>query len=156
MKGKNKNIVLETHQLSIGYREKNTVHEIQSDIKMTVHKGEMIAVLGKNGIGKSTLLRTLTKVQPSLQGETLIDQKNLEDHTLQELSKKVSLVLTERLPDSQLTVFELVALGRQPYTNWIGKLSEEDLEHIQWSLEQTETKDLANKHFYELKENSLK
>jgi iron complex transport system ATP-binding protein len=64
-------------------------------------------------------------------------------------------VLTERLPESQLTVYELVALGRQPYTNWIGRLGEKDVEKINWALEQTETLPLANRHFNELSDGQL-
>ncbi len=155
MSKSNSNIVLETQNLTIGYRDKNKVHEIQSNIDLKISKGKFVAVLGRNGIGKSTLLRTLTKVQSSLEGEVFIDNKVLNDFGISELSKKISLVLTERLPESQLTVFELVALGRQPYTNWIGKLSEKDIEHIEWSLEQTETLEFANKHFYELSDGQL-
>ena len=67
----------------------------------------------------------------------------------------MSLVLTERLPESQLTVYELVALGRQPYTNWIGRLEKKDIEIINLALEETETMSLANKHFYELSDGQL-
>ena len=65
------------------------------------------------------------------------------------------MVLTERLPESQLTVFELVALGRQPYTNWIDKLSETDLEKTNWAIEETEIQHLKNKRFYELSDGQL-
>ena len=90
-------------------------------------KENLLRLLGKNGIGKSTLLRTISKVQKPLSGSIEINQKNIDNYTHQELATSLSLVLTERLPESQLTVFELVALGRQPYTNWIDKLSEEDI-----------------------------
>ena len=65
------------------------------------------------------------------------------------------MVLTERLPESQLTVFELVALGRQPYTNWIDKISETDLEKIDWAITQTEIAHLKDKFFYELSDGQL-
>lgn len=155
MSKENNNIILETKNLSIGYRDKKKDHVVQSEVNLKINRGELIAVLGRNGIGKSTLLRTLTKVQSSLEGEVLIDNKELRNSDLPELSKKLSVVLTERLPDSQLTVFELVALGRQPYTNWIGKLSEEDIDQVNWSLEQTETSEFAEKHFYELSDGQL-
>nr|BFF41517.1 hypothetical protein BACY1_33220 [Tenacibaculum mesophilum] len=91
-------------------------------------------MLGKNGIGKSTLLRTISKVQKPLNGIIKINQKELSTYTSQELSTTLSLVLTERLPLSQLTVFELVALGRQPYTNWIDKLTQEHLKKFSGQL----------------------
>lgn len=155
MKKEKNNIILETRNLSIGYRDKKKNHVVQSEIKLKINRGELVAVLGKNGIGKSTLLRTLTKVQSPLEGQVLIDGKELKISNLSELSKKLSVVLTERLPDSQLTVFELVALGRQPYTNWIGKLTQEDIDQVNWSLEQTETSEFASKHFYELSDGQL-
>jgi len=150
-----KKFILETQNLSIGYRDKKDVYEIQKEINLQIPKGALVAVLGRNGIGKSTLLRTLTKVQNPLQGIVLIDQKEIQEYPFKELSKKISVVLTERLPESQLTVFELVALGRQPYTNWVGKLSEDDLEKVYWSLDQTETREFADKHFYELSDGQL-
>lgn len=122
---------------------------------MSIEKGKLVTVLGKNGIGKSTLLRTVSKVQQPLDGAVFINQKNLEQQTNAELSTVLSLVLTERLPESQLTVFKLVALGRQPYTNWIDKLSETDLEKINWAINQTEIEHLKDKFFYELSDGQL-
>lgn len=111
--------------------------------------------MGKNGIGKSTLLRTIAKVQKPLEGAVFINQKNIEKIDNLLLSKNLSLVLTERLPESQLTVFELVALGRQPYTNWIDKISDTDLEKIDWAITQTEIAHLKDKFFYELSDGQL-
>lgn len=112
-------------------------------------------MLGKNGIGKSTLLRTLSKVQQPISGDVFINQKNIEKFTSKELASSLSLVLTERLPQSQLTVFELVALGRQPYTNWIDTLSEEDFKKINWAIQLTEIEHLKNRRFYELSDGQL-
>ncbi len=128
---------------------------IASDINFSIEKGKFIALLGKNGIGKSTLLRTLSKVQKPISGSIEINQKKLYNYTNQELSTALSLVLTERLPLSQLTVFELIALGRQPYTNWIDKLSVNDLKKITWAIEQTEIHHLKDKRFYELSDGQL-
>lgn len=114
-----------------------------------------MALLGKNGIGKSTLLRTLSKVQPPLGGSIYINQKELSTYSNLQLSTTLSLVLTERLPLSQLTVFELVSLGRQPYTNWIDKLTPEHLKKILWAIEQTEISHLKEKRFYELSDGQL-
>lgn len=150
-----KPFILESQNLSIGYVNKKKPIEIQKDINLQIQKGEFVAVLGRNGIGKSTLLRTITKVQEPLGGAVFINQKSLELFSAVELSNKVSVVLTERLPESQLTVFELVALGRQPYTNWMGKLSENDHQKVLNALEQTETLEFAQQHFYELSDGQL-
>ena len=154
MKFVSENIVLKTENLSIGYQSKKTQNIVASKIDIAIEKGKL-AVLGKNGIGKSTLLRTIAKVQEPLNGEIFINQKNIEKFTNKELSTVLSLVLTERLPESQMTVFELVALGRQPYTNWIDSLSKTDLEKINWAIEQTEISHLRDKFFYELSDGQL-
>lgn len=155
MSNQKEHIILETNQLSIGYKNKKAVHTIQSDVNLQFNKGELATILGKNGIGKSTLLRTITKVQDALSGTVSINQKDINNYNSLELSKQISVVLTEYLPESQLTVFELVALGRQPYTNWVGKLQQVDIDKIAWALEQTNTHDLSNKHFYELSDGQL-
>ncbi|WP_047789611.1 ABC transporter ATP-binding protein [Tenacibaculum mesophilum] len=155
MKQQQKHIVLQTENLSIGYKSKKQETVIASAIDLAIEKGKFVALLGKNGIGKSTLLRTISKVQKPLNGTVKINQKELSTYTSQELSTTLSLVLTERLPLSQLTVFELVALGRQPYTNWIDKLTQEHLKKILWAIEQTEISHLKDKRFYELSDGQL-
>lgn len=147
--------ILKVKNLAVGYATKKSTHTVQKDINLTFEKGQLVAVLGKNGIGKSTFLRTITRVQKPLKGAVELDVKDLVDYTVKDLAKKISLVLTESLPESQLTVFELVALGRQPYTNWIGNLRQEDIDKILWALEQTDAKELAEKHFYELSDGQL-
>jgi len=146
---------IETKNLHVGYQQKNSVNLIQQNISIQLAKGEFIGILGKNGIGKSTLLRTLTGVQDAISGDVIINGKNIKSYNYRELSTIISLVLTEQLPDSQLTVFDLVALGRQPYTNWVGKLEKKDLKKIRWALEQTETTALAHRYFYELSDGQL-
>ena len=154
MKLTNKHII-KTSSLSIGYSSKKEVKTIASNLNIELNSGNLVCLLGKNGIGKSTLLRTLTKVQPSLKGEIYINSNKLETLNHSEFAKTVSLVLTERLPDSSLTVFELVALGRQPYTNWIGYLTSEDMQIIASAFEKTNTKHLMNAKCYELSDGQL-
>jgi len=154
MKQKIENII-NTFNLSIGYASKKHTNTVASNLNINLKSGNLVCLLGKNGIGKSTLLRTLTKVQPSLDGEILINNSKLEILTNADLAKTLSLVLTERLPDSSLTVFELVALGRQPFTNWIGYLTTEDLQIIQSAFDQTNTQYLMDKKCYELSDGQL-
>ena len=150
-----KNNILVTENLTIGYHQKKHGKIVLSNINLSIEKGKLISVLGKNGIGKSTLLRTLSKVQTPLAGTIYFEGKALEKYSEHELSKKLSLVLTERLPESQLTVFELIALGRQPYTNWIDTLSETDLEIIHTAMHQTEITHLKARRFYELSDGQM-
>ena len=149
------NSILKTENLTIGYPQKKQDHIIFSNINLSIEKGKLISVLGKNGIGKSTLLRTLCKVQKPIAGTIYFEGKELNTYSENDLSKKLSLVLTERLPESQLTVFELIALGRQPYTNWIDTLSKTDLEKIETAIKQTEIGHLKNQRFYELSDGQL-
>ncbi len=147
--------IIKTVNLSIGYASKKKVNTIAANLNIELGKGELVCLLGKNGIGKSTLLRTLTKVQPALSGEIFINNNNLKTLNSIDLAKSLSLVLTEHLPESNLSVYELVALGRQPYTNWVGNLSETDLKFIDNALEQTNTKHLTNSKYYELSDGQL-
>jgi len=155
MEASKQHIVLKTENLSIGYQQKKQTKVITENINISIEKGSFVALLGKNGIGKSTLLRTLSKVQKPLKGSVFILQKKLSKYTNEELATKLGLVLTERLPISQLTVFELVALGRQPYTNWIDALSEKDIEKTNNALSLTEVKHLKNNRFHELSDGQL-
>jgi iron complex transport system ATP-binding protein len=149
------NIVLQTRNLSIGYSSKKSEKRLLESINLDIQKGEFIALLGKNGAGKSTLLRTLSKVQNKLAGDILINQKKLDEYSQHELAKVMSVVLTERLPESQLTVFEIVALGRQPYTNWLDKLSKDDIKKVLHALELTNVAHLKDRPFYKLSDGQL-
>ncbi len=147
--------ILKTTSLKIGYISKKKQISIASNINIEINQPKLICLVGKNGIGKSTLLRTLSKVQPKLDGEINIRNKNLDVCTSNELSKVMSLVLTEKLPDSNLTVFELIALGRQPYTNWVGSLTQTDIDKVKESMQLTNIEALANKKYYELSDGQL-
>jgi len=136
-------------------KQKKAKKIIASDVNLAIEKGKFIALLGKNGIGKSTLLRTVSKVQNQLAGDVFLNDKNLNEFSNKELATNLSLVLTERLPESQLTVFELIALGRQPYTNWIDTLSEIDIEKINVAIQLTEVEHLKDHRFYELSDGQL-
>lgn len=151
----NKHSVLKTVDLSIGYTSKKENSIVGSNINIELFKGELVGLIGANGIGKSTLLRTLTKVQHKLGGNISISNKALENYSNIELAKVLSLVLTEPLSSKNLTVFELVALGRQPYTNWIGNFSKEDTIIINKALAQINIESLKNKKCFELSDGQL-
>jgi iron complex transport system ATP-binding protein len=150
-----KNNILTTSQLSIGYATKKDVNTIASEINLSLEKGKLIALIGANGIGKSTLLRTLTGIQNPISGEVFLNGKNISEFDSLSLAQNLSIVLTEKLPPSNLTVFEIIALGRQPYTNWIGTLTNFDLEKINEAMELTQITSLADKKHYEISDGQL-
>lgn len=147
--------ILKTHHLSIGYTSKKSETVVASDINLELHKGEFIGLVGANGIGKSTLLRTLTKVQNPLKGDIYIQEKNIKNLSDLDLAKSLSLVLTEPIASKNMSVFELVALGRQPYTNWVGNLTDMDVTIIENAINQTNITSLKNKKCYELSDGQL-
>jgi iron complex transport system ATP-binding protein len=123
------NVSISTNKLTIGYadsqRSRAARNIVQRDLTFSLNAGEMVCMLGPNGCGKSTLLSTLAGLQPAISGEyTHKDAKN------------IALVLTERLSMDNTTVHDVVALGRYPYTSFLGGLSSEDETIIAQSLEQ--------------------
>jgi len=155
MKPDNQNIILKTDQLSIGYLSKKKQNIIASNINISLKKGQLVGLIGVNGIGKSTLIRTLTNVQKPLKGGIFINTKNMHQYDGLELAKVLSLVLTENVSSKNLSVFELVALGRQPYTNWVGSLSEHDIDKVNQALEYTNISNLKDSNCFELSDGQL-
>ncbi|WP_282055182.1 ABC transporter ATP-binding protein [Maribacter luteus] len=146
---------LKVNDLSIGYRNKNEMTVIAKELDFQLEQGELAAIVGVNGIGKSTLLRTLGNVQSKLSGSIQLDGKDLKKHSPIELASTISVVLTEPLASKNLTVLELIALGRQPYTNWIGRLSETDKTKIKEAISMIGLENLKNKKCYELSDGQL-
>lgn len=138
-------------KLHIGYGKKQIANAINFDL----NAGELCAIVGINGIGKSTLLRTLANLQPKLDGEITLQTSELSKLSVLEQSKLVSIVLTETIASKNLTVSELVALGRQPYTNWLGTLNQNDTALIESSINLFELNDLKNRKCYELSDGQL-
>lgn len=147
--------ILITSNLSIGYKSKNHPITLAENLNLELVSAKLIALVGANGIGKSTLLRTLTGIQKQLSGSVLLNGKDIFSYEPLALAQNLSLVLTEKLPPSNLTVFELIALGRQPYTNWLGKLSPEDVEKINKAVTLTQITHLIDKKHFEISDGQL-
>jgi iron complex transport system ATP-binding protein len=147
--------ILSTSNLSIGYQSKKEKNIIAENLNLTFEEGKLISLVGGNGIGKSTLLRTITGIQKPLAGTVTLKEKEIHLYDSLSLAQNLSLVLTEKLPPSNLTVFELIALGRQPYTNWLGKLSAEDLEKINQAIALTHVEHLIDKRHHEISDGQL-
>lgn len=149
-----KNILITSH-LNIGYKSKKGVTTIAENLNLNLETGKLITLIGANGIGKSTLLRTLTGIQKPLSGNVYLNERNISDYQPLELAQNLSLVLTEKLPQSNLSVFELVALGRQPYTNWVDKLSGEDVLKVHEAMSLTQIEHLASKKHFQISDGQL-
>ena len=119
-------MTLELCDLYIGYAEDAGRHIVAEALSASLPKGTLACLVGANGVGKSTLMRTLSGFQPALRGEVRIDGRAIEEYTPRELSERVGVVLTERESAPDLTVEEVVAIGRMPYTNFWGSLSKAD------------------------------
>jgi iron complex transport system ATP-binding protein len=146
---------LQTKSLSIGYSHKKGNHIVAKNLNFSLNKSELIGLVGSNGIGKSTLLRTLCKVQNPLAGDIFVNNQNLNDYSFETLAETLSVVLTETPASKNMTVAELVALGRQPYTNWLGTITENDKTHIISALEATEMLTFKDRKCYELSDGQL-
>ena len=150
----NRNI-LSASNLSIGYLTKKERIVVASNLNLNLKAGKLVSLVGANGIGKSTLLRTLCGIQKPISGTVSLNEKDIQSFEPLALAQNLSLVLTEKLPTSNLTVFELIALGRQPYTNWLGKLSDEDLEKVNQAMKLTQIEALKDKKHFEISDGQL-
>jgi iron complex transport system ATP-binding protein len=130
--------ILSVESLAIGYKEKHKVHSIAKAINFEIQSGELVAIIGTNGSGKSTLLKTLSGQLELLSGSISINQTPLSQIDQKQLGTFLSLVLTNESVSKQLTVLELVALGRHPYTNWLGHLSLNDYNIVEKALGQVD------------------
>lgn len=126
---------IEIRNLSIGYLGKKNVKTVASGLCGSICSGELTCLLGVNGIGKSTLLRTLSAFQPKLDGEIFILDKEISSYKDSDLSKLISVVLTDKPDIRNMTVEEIVGLGRSPYTGFWGRLSDDDERIVEESLE---------------------
>jgi iron complex transport system ATP-binding protein len=113
-------------KLAIGYQGRHSVKTVAEGITDCIHSGELTCLLGENGAGKSTLLRTLSGFLPPVSGEITILGKPLRSYRERELATVIGVVLTERTNLQNMTVEELVGMGRSPYTGFWGRLSDKD------------------------------
>lgn len=137
-------------KLSIGYPSKGDVKVVASDICAGINSGELTCLLGANGVGKSTLLRTLSAFQPKLSGEIRIQGKEIGSYTDKQLSKVISVVLTEKCDIRNMTSVELIGLGRSPYTGFWGTLSKEDKEVVDHAINLVGISHLAHRMVHTL------
>jgi len=137
---------LETRNLSVGYRRRT----ILGNLNLTATEGELVALIGRNGLGKSTLLRTIARLQPVISGDVLVSDKPLQQYSRNELAGLLSIVSTEPVGVSHLTVRQLVSFGRFPHTNWIGKMTGKDALLVEEAMQSVGIDSLGNKNLHEI------
>ncbi|EGT4231628.1 TPA: ABC transporter ATP-binding protein [Clostridioides difficile] len=138
--------MLKTNNLSVGYNNKVVI----SNINVEVKNGEILCLLGSNGTGKTTLLRSLSKLISPIKGEIYLNGVNINCISRKALSKKMALVLTNRLLGDLMTVQDIVNIGRYPYTGFFGSLSKKDLIMVDEALESVDALHLKKRYFDEL------
>lgn len=124
------NAIVQLDNLSIGYHNKI----VAENINATLYASELVCLLGPNGVGKSTLIRTINGMQPTLDGRILLSRNDIHSLSPAKRARLLSVVLTDRVDAGMLTVYDLVGLGRYPYTGWRGQLNTHDREIVEWAI----------------------
>ena len=122
--------MIKLHDFSIGYGERTLLCEVET----TIEKGRLPALIGRNGTGKSTLLRAIAGLNRRYTGRILLAGHHAADMRAAEMARTLAFVTTERTRIANLKCKDVVAIGRAPYTNWIGKMQEVDKEIVMRSL----------------------
>lgn len=143
--------LLQTESLSIGYSTEPLLHQLD----LTLHAGEMVCFMGRNGIGKSTLIRTLAGLQQPIHGRVIFPLPAEASAEEGEASSKVAVVLTEKISAVSMTVRELVTYGRYPYLNWTIRLSPTDSAIVNDAIDRVGIRGIAHKKLYQLSDGQL-
>ena len=135
--------LLSTKDLAVGYNRKILIN----GINISLEKGKILTLIGPNGAGKSTVLKTITRQLQSVSGNIFIGSQPINNISGKDFARQTAVVLTERIHPELMTCAELVAMGRYPYTNLFGSLTEHDKSVVTASLERVHALDLAEKDF---------
>jgi len=142
---------LRTQNLTIGYASaRKTPHVVASGLDLELRAGELVCLLGPNGTGKSTLMRTISGMQPPLSGSVSLSDVNLDALTPSERARRLGIVLTERIDVGYLSGYALVSLGRFPYTDWSGRMSKHDHDAVGQAIRSVGAEELAERPVSEL------
>ena len=140
---------IETTGLSVGYKD----NPLLLDLNLKLNAGELVCFMGQNGVGKSTLIRTLAGLQPSLSGQIIYDASKPPNP--RDLPRHLAVVLTDRITAGNMTVGDVVSFGRYPYLNWTAELSPGDEEIINEVLGKIRIGHLKNKNLHELSDGQV-
>lgn len=143
---------LSIQQLSIGYKKGPNIQTIQKNINLEASQGAFIALIGPNGCGKSTLIRTISGLQKPLSGKVEITscEKSIHDMDPKIRAKHISLVLTDSIQLEYATVVQIVSMGRHPYTSYAGKLSHKDKTEVEKAIAAVQLQAFQKRLFSEM------
>jgi iron complex transport system ATP-binding protein len=141
---------LRARDLAVGYQSRGERRAVLERVNVNVGAGELVCLIGPNGIGKSTLIRTLAKLQPLLWGSIAIAGADLTSLRTGDVARRVGVVLTERVALGGLTVRQVVELGRYPHTGWLGVLTGADHDVVSWAIDAVGARHLTTRDFHQL------
>ena len=136
-------IYFRTKDLSVGYNGRVLIH----DINVEIEKGKILTLIGPNGSGKSTILKSITRHLSQICGQVYIGSQEIHAWSARELARQVAVVLTDRIHPELMTCEEVVAMGRYPYTNAMGRLTPRDREIVADAMARVHALDLAERDF---------
>lgn len=139
------NSILNIENLTIGYS-----NSLIDNITCDVDAGDFIVLFGANGAGKSTLFKTILQQLPKIEGKLHLNQVDISNYSNQAISKKIAVVNTNKHFDLNLSVYDILALGRIPYLNIFGKLSKTDKNIIEQYVKELDIQDIIHSNFYQL------
>lgn len=145
-----KHIALSGKELALGYFHQKAKKEILSNLDFTLFSGELTCLLGPNGVGKSTLIKAILGQIHPWKGSIQLDQRSITEYSVEELAKRIAVVLTDPVFPGNMTVGQLVALGRTPHTGWSGKLNPADRDVVEKALSDTKITYLRDERLSEI------
>lgn len=143
-------IALEGKGLSLGYIHQKARKEVLNGLDFQLFNGELTCLLGPNGVGKSTLIKAILGQIKPWKGEILLENQPIQNFGTEELAKRISVVLTDPVFPGNMTVGQLVALGRTPHTGWSGKLNDRNREIVEQALSDTKINYLREERLSEI------
>lgn len=143
--------LFQAKNITIGYKDDPLFNNLNFELKT----GVLTSLLGSNGIGKSTLLKTISRLIPLKKGEIFLDGKSIFNLSNAQFSQQISMVLTDKEINKNLNVYELVKLGRQPYTNWLDTLTQQDEFVIEQAMVDCGVYDLKDRKIIQLSDGQL-
>ncbi len=121
---------------AVGYKSHRKTVSVLQHLDASLQRGMLTCLIGQNGVGKSTLMRTIAGFQPVIDGQVQVYGQNVESMTQAQLAKQVAVVLTEKPDVQNMTVYDMIAMGRTPYTGFWGNLKDEDCQVVEHAIAQ--------------------